>query len=131
MPDGDDDTCAGARLRKGSATMYTVPLPTGISSQGARAVSVNEFHAHVLGVAASAYTTITYALGYDHTAFIVASALVGYAVFGAPALQSLPHDVAEYETTIALKTVKWEPWHFIGAFGVGLAVLVGALGFGL
>lgn len=101
------------RLRKGDEVLFYVPFV-------GHGITINEFHAHVIGLVTGVLVAASYYLGFEWTAFVVAVLLVGYALFGPPFLRSLPHDLPEYEETVALRTLRWEPWHFLGLFLVGI-----------
>lgn len=104
------------RLRAGDDVLYRVPVMD-------HPISINEFHAHVIGAGAGILVTVAYLLGFESIGFLAGAGLVGYSLFGRPFLRSLPHDADEYEKTIALKTIKWEPWHFLGAFLLGVGAI--------
>ncbi|UTF55970.1 hypothetical protein [Natronosalvus rutilus] len=104
------------RLRAGDDVLYRVPVID-------HPISVNEFHAHVIGIGSGILVTVAYLIGYEAIGFFSGAGLVGYALFGRPFLRSLSHDADEYEKSIALKTIRWEPWHFLGAFLLGVGAI--------
>lgn len=105
------------RLRRGDEVLYYVPIMK-------HPITINETHAHVIGVSTGILVGFGILLGYHYVAFASMLLLVGYAVFGPPVLRSLPHELPAYRETVALRTVRWEPWHFLGLF---LVALVGTL----
>ena len=104
------------RLRRGDAELYRVP----VFDHG---ITVNEFHAHVIGLVSGVLVAFAYVEGFEWVAYATTVGLVGYALFGPPFLSSLSHDFPEYEKTVALKTVRWEPWHFLGTFLLGVVAV--------
>lgn len=121
--DGDDRQPAKIRdrLRSGDKVLYRVPVID-------HPITVNEFHGHILGAGGGSMAALAHTLGYEAIGFLAGAALVGYALFGRPFLKALPHDAEEYADTIALKTIKWEPWHFLGAFLLGVGAITLATG---
>ena len=109
------------RLREGDGVLYRVPLID-------HPITVNEFHAHVLGLTSGSMVALAYHLGYETIGFLAGAGLVGYALFGEPFLRSLPHGADEYKKTVALKTIKREPWHFLALFVLGIGALLRATG---
>lgn len=90
-------------------------------------VTVNEVHAVLLGLSAGVFVGALYAAGYSEVPTGLAATLVGYSLLGKPFLKSLPHAAEKYadaeEKTIAVRTVKYEPWWFLSSFtsAVGLS----------
>lgn len=113
MGDKEQPGTAKERLRAGDTELFSVPVLD-------HPVTVNEFHAQVLGLSSGILLSIAYTLGFEWTVYVVALGLVGYALFGPPFLRSLPHDMPEYGNTVALRTVRWEPWHFLALFVSGI-----------
>jgi hypothetical protein len=91
-------------------------------------ISLNEVHAVAIGTSGFFFGLVyqTAPMDVQHIVTATATALVVYAVFGEPALQSLPHDAEEYATTVGLETIRCEPWWFItsftGSFAAAFAV---------
>lgn len=74
-------------------------------------VTVNEVHALVLGTAGFLVATTV-----DPLDSLLTVAFVAYAVGGTPTFASLPHTDPEYDKSIGLKTIKHEPWYFLGSY---------------
>jgi len=89
-------------------------------------VSVNEIHAVAIGVSGFFFGLLyqTGPAGVRHIVTAAASVLVLYAMFGEPALKSLPHHADGYATTVGLETIRCEPWWFIVSFTASFAVAV-------
>lgn len=120
QPSDPDD-----RLREGDAPLAT---PFG------HPVTPNEVHAVVIGLS-GVFTGAAWALGSIDAAIGLTSILVGYALLGRPILRSLPHDHPDYgrarpRLTMALRTIKREPWWFLGSYtlwAVATAAILGVL----
>ena len=102
------------RLRRGDSTLYYVPVI-------GHPISINEFHAHVLGVVTGGLISAGLSSGFEVAATTAAAILVGYSLVGPPVLSSLDHDSMTYrEATMAIRTVRYEPWHYLGVFILSL-----------
>ena len=110
------------RLRRGDRTLIR---PFG------HPVSVNEVHATLIGLSIGVLAAALVLGGLYDVALSMLAALFGYAILGYPIFHSLDHDDPRYRT-IGRKTIKHEPWYFVGpcllAVGVTLAV---AMAFGI
>lgn len=109
------------RLQRGDATL--------VRAFG-HPISVNEVHATALGLIGVIAGALILVGGYE-AALSLSVVLLGYAVLGRPALQSLDHDHPAYKT-IGHKTIKHEPWYFVGSYVLSLALtLAVGVAFGL
>lgn len=90
-------------------------------------ITANEIHAIITGMTAGWLTLFGLTLGYGHMVLYGAGFLVGYAFFGEPMFRSLSHDAEEYPETVALKTIRYEPWWFLSAFTVTLGLAGGVM----
>ena len=111
-----------ARIRAGDATKLRLPY-LGLRPLEVRwhPVSVNEIHAVVIGAAAGAVGALAWRAGETDLTVLLAVILMGYAILGRPLGGSMGHDDPEYcegknNVTIAVKTIRHEPWWFLGAF---------------
>ena len=94
------------RLRRGDTRLFVVPWVN-------HPVTVNEAHAVVLGLVGAPLGLL--ATVDPQTAGIIATLLSGYAILGGPTLASLDHDDPAYRHGIGAKTIRHEPWWFIGS----------------
>lgn len=119
MSDKSQPKATRERLRAGDATLVTILN---------HPISVNEFHAVILGLVTGAVAAVTAMVGHPTTAVAFAVAVVGYAVLGRPMGHSLAHDDPTYgQYPIGRATLKHEPWWFCGAFVAGAVVAAGVL----
>lgn len=86
-------------------------------------LTINEVHATAIGTSGFLIGTIyrTAPAGAQNVAAGVVILLVVYAVFGEPAVKSLPHHADEYNTTVGLETIRCEPWWFLASFTAAFA----------
>jgi hypothetical protein len=105
------------RLRRGDSVLYYVPFLY-------HPISINEFHAHVIGFVTGVLLSFAYSEGFEGVAVLGTSVLVAYAVMGVPRFGSLSHDDERYNQRVGLRTIRWEPWHFLGLFLLGTVVVL-------
>ena len=94
------------RLRRGDARLVVIPWVN-------HPVTVNEAHAVVLGLVGAPLGLL--ATVDPQTAGITATLLAAYAILGGPTLRSLEHDHPTYRHGIGAKTIRHEPWWFVGS----------------
>ena len=104
------------RLRRGDSVLYYLPFLN-------HPITINETHAHVIGFITGFLLERLYLSGFSRVAVLGGVFLVGYAVIGGPRFQSCPHDEERYKQRVGLKTIRWEPWHFLGLFLLGTLVV--------
>lgn len=97
------------RIEEADYTLFRVP---GIDHP----ITPNEIHASVIGLATGLMVAWISLYGFETAAAVSMVFLVGYAVIGPPIFDSLPHADQDFEKTVALKTIRHEPWWFLFFF---------------
>lgn len=103
------------RIRAGNRTKFEIR---------GHPVTVNEWHAVLLGLGTGLATALLWLLGREEAALGLGGILLGYSILGRPFLRSLPHSSSEYPQTMATRTIRYEPWWFSITY---LAIALGVI----
>jgi len=126
--DADDDAEASQpaeprrRIRKGDREFM------GISAIG-WSITTNEVHSSMIGVTTGAIGGVAWIAGQPELTALLVIILGSYAILGRPIGASMLEDDHEYcsgssSASIAIRTIRHEPWYFLIFMTVVLAALI-------
>jgi len=112
----------GRRIRKNDRALIRIPVIDW-------SITINEVHASLIGVATGAIGGLAWVAGKAELTILLVFVFGGYALIGRPVGASMSESDPEYcsgnsNVSIAVRTIRHEPWYFLTFMTSILCVLI-------